>query len=678
LAGSVSLVILALAGWLEVRALRHPARAEPAEVPREVVSANVTALPIFEPSAPGERELPREAPTDVEADEFQPDVQMPPEAESPPAPPMAEVEQKPERIAAPAPFPLPAVPDKYAIRRRNNLSENDLRKKLALAPEFSLTPAVRQAMVATYQKDYQAHSRTSTLNEIDPYTLLKHFPKANQLPLRPAPLCQLGPNEAITLGVLARKLHAYLDLIAPMDGNGKREPARLREVLHQERRGKRPEWLRAEAVPAMVQILMAEDVPLRLILVDMLGEIDGKAGSIGLAQRAAFDLSPEVRLAAIQALRHRPRADSRQILVNALRYPWPPAADHAAEALVALEDRDAAPLIVAQLSKADPAAPYDIGKSGTAVREIVRVNHQANCLLCHAPATSGRNPVVGLDPITSRPIDPEAFANHYGSRGGALGQSLGAWQGVLIRADVQFVRQDFSVTFPLGQPFVEVQGQRFDFIVRTRPLKGAELREWKKLTPPPPTAYPQREAALFALRYLTGQDVGPTTEAWAQLYPNANAEAEGVRISSALLKSTADQRDQMIVRYREGKDERYTDGLAYAIPLLKGKLQVRVREALVERLSRLPVESLRDRLEDDHPELHQAAALATIRKADMDMVPDLIALLLDSDAELAQGARKTLERLTGEAFGPGAGDSPEERIAAAAEWRAWWRRQTEP
>ena len=60
----------------------------------------------------------------------------------------------------------------------------------------------------------------------------------------------------------------------------------------------RAHLLRAEALPAMIQILMAEETPLRLILVDMMSEIDGKAATIGVAKRAVYDLSPEVRAAA--------------------------------------------------------------------------------------------------------------------------------------------------------------------------------------------------------------------------------------------------------------------------------------------------------------------------------------------------------------------------------------------
>src|SRR5262249_10979255 len=150
---------------------------------------------------------------------------------------------------------------------------------------------------------------------IEPSTLLSYFPAAAQLPLRGASTCQLQPKEAEMLGHFSKKLHLYIDLIAPFDPQtGKRrEPVKLREVLRAERRGKRPEWLRPESVPALVQILMHEDVPLRLMLVDLLSEIDGPAATIRLAQRAVFDLSPQVRDEAITALRTRQLKPARPV-----------------------------------------------------------------------------------------------------------------------------------------------------------------------------------------------------------------------------------------------------------------------------------------------------------------------------------------------------------------------------
>jgi hypothetical protein len=545
------------------------------------------------------------------------------------------------------------------------------------APEVGLPRTVLKPLVRSYQTDYGNGDTLSGRINFDPFLLVRQFPRARTLPIRPGSECQLPPNEAVTLGALAKKLHVYLDTISPKDKNGKRaHPTLVREALRDERRGKRPEWLRAEAVPAMVQILMAEDVPLRLVLVDMLADIDAKPATVALAQRAVFDLSPLVREAALAALRSRPRADSRPVLVAALRYPWPPPADHAAEALVTLEDKDAAPLLVALLGKPDPAEPFSTGKKGTAVRHLVRINHVANCLLCHVPAVSSEDPVVGVDPQAQLPRGAGNKATPGGGWGGSQPQSPA--QSLLIRADVQFLRQDFSVSFPAGVPGVAMDIVRFDYLLCTRPLTRSEYKTWKQQPPPDPTAYPQRDATLFALRALTGKDAGPTTDAWRQLFPNADDEAEGARLSEALLKAAPAQRGMLLVRWRDAKEERYTAGLARAVPLLPAALQARAREMLVERLARLPADQLRDRLQDDDVELRHAAALACARKADKELVPDLIGLLLAPEPEVAAGAHHSLQRLTGKDFGPKADAGPEECGAAAAEWQAWWRRQATP
>jgi HEAT repeat protein len=579
--------------------------------------------------------------------------------------------------ASPAPAPdKEAKPGAAAVAppppasRRPELSEDDLRKQLAAVPEVRLPPSVVPTMIRSYKTDFTTSNNLSGQINFDPFILLKYFPRAAELPVRSAPGCQLSQREAVTLGVLAKKLHAYLDLIAPKDPTtGKRaEPTQLRAALRQERRGQRPEWLRAEAVPAMQQILMAEDTPLRLVLVDLLADIEAKPATVALARRAVFDLAPEVRKSAIEALRDRPPADSRQVFVDALRYPWPPAADHAAEALVALEDRDAAPLLVAQLGKPDPAAPYTAGKSGTGVRQLVRLNHVANCLLCHVPAINGEDPVVGIDP----------FATLQRGGGGGWGRPAqpSTSQSLLIRADVQFLRQDFSVAFPVGLPGIAVDGVRFDFLLRTRRLTRAELQTWKP--PPDPTAYPQRDATLFALRALTGKDVGPTTEAWLALYPQAEAEAAGVRLSTALLRATPEQREQLLIRYRDARDEGMTAALASAAAHLEGKVQERAREALIGRLARLAADELRTHLEDEDTELRRAAALACVRKADKELVPDLIGLLLTGEPDVTAGAHESLQRLTGKDFGPAGNADQEARTAAAAEWQAWWRQQATP
>lgn len=580
------------------------------------------------------------------------------------APPPVVAEAEPH----PMPEPVSATTARAPERPRPVASEYDLRYQLLRAPEVGLKPATRDRLVESYKTSFQSNAAMGRKPSFDPSILVKRMPTAGQLPLRGFPVCQLPPERAATLGVLSRALHAYLDGFAPRDATGKRgEPSRVREVLRAERRGKPPTWLTPEALPAMTQILMAEDVPLRLILVDMMADIPGKAASVRLAQRAVFDLSPDVRQAAVEALQQRPAVEARKTLVDAMRYPWPAAADHAADALVALADRDATPLLVALLDKPDPALPFPT-KNGASVHEIVRVNHVQNCLLCHVPSV-GRDPVTDVDPFARRP--DQTYDVGYG--GPKLpGANGGVWSNrVLIRADVQFLRQDFSVAFPPVSDFATAGGLRFDFLVRTRPLKPDEVKGWTNKRPAAAT-YPQREAVLYALRGVTGLDAGSTTDAWLALFPDARAVAEAVRLAAALRTSPADQHGALLTRYRDARDDRGAEVLAHAIPHVTVRLQDKLRAALVERFGRLPADDLRALLDGDG-ELRQAAAWACVRAANAASIPDLIGLLTDADAALADAAHQTLQRLTGEDFGPPAGSPQRDREEAATRWQAWHR-----
>src|SRR5262249_41182854 len=145
-------------------------------------------------------------------------------ATSPPPTPAADRGPKPEA-------PPPPAPAKAAPSRRSTRSENELRKQLITTPEVGLPLAGRSALVRAYLADYKNSAVLNGSFHFDPSFLLRSSPNAAVLPLREAPGCQLGSKEAATLGVLAPKLHAYLDLIAPKDANGKRaKPTLLREA----------------------------------------------------------------------------------------------------------------------------------------------------------------------------------------------------------------------------------------------------------------------------------------------------------------------------------------------------------------------------------------------------------------------------------------------------------------
>src|SRR5262249_16909593 len=90
---------------------------------------------------------------------------------------------------------------------------------------------------------------------------------------------------------------------------------------------------------------------------------------------------------------------------------------------------------------------------------------------------------------------------------------------ILVRVDVTYLRQDFSVFQEVAdaQPWPTLQ--RFDFLVRSRVLTEKEAQAYQQaLTPTTPGVLnPYHRASLAALRELTGRDAAPTAEAWRKL-----------------------------------------------------------------------------------------------------------------------------------------------------------------
>src|SRR5262249_50504150 len=161
------------------------------------------------------------------------------------------------------------------------------------------------------------------------------------LPMRMGKDCHLGKEPAEALQVLSRKLRVQLEAATPRaEGDVRPNAVKLRALLMG---SQRDEWLKAEAVPALMQLLQAENTPIRSLLVELLGQIKGREASEALAMRAATDLAPEVREQAVLELKKRPHHQFAPILVELLRYPLAPVADHAAETLATLEVRDALP-----------------------------------------------------------------------------------------------------------------------------------------------------------------------------------------------------------------------------------------------------------------------------------------------------------------------------------------------
>jgi hypothetical protein len=272
-------------------------------------------------------------------------------------------------------------------------------------------------------------------------------------------------------------------------------------------------WWFPEAVPPLQQILMAEAKSRRVLLVKALSQVRDTTAAAALAQRALFDLDPEIRKLALQSLNGRPPDQYREVLVAGLRYPWAPAADHAAEALIALQMREALPDLLKVQAQGDPQAPFKQkvgGKEVWVIRELVRINHLGNCLMCHRPSFNPRDLVRGLVPTPGLPIPSRTSSRYYAGRRGAT----------FVRADVTYLKQDFSVCQPVAEPRRWPKEQRYDYLVRVRPLTRKEVdnheRQQKGGKVPPLSE--QEKAVLFALRELTGKDLGTSAKAWKKAF----------------------------------------------------------------------------------------------------------------------------------------------------------------
>jgi gluconolactonase len=407
------------------------------------------------------------------------------------------------------------APDKLVYKRHRNLTEEDLRKQIVHAPEISLDHNLaRTESIEMVLANRQA-AKTGQ-HDVTPALLMQRA-DLHGLPFRMGDACKISPAAADHLqgGSLALRANLFdaanataSRLSTTLAGDTRPDPAKFQSTLASGER--KEQWQRPESVPALMQLLMAENEAIRLVLIEQLAKIPGDKASLALANRAVFDLNPEVRLAALNALNTRPRAEFRQAILEGLRYPWAVINDHAAEALVALKMNDTVPAVVAMLDEPNPNAPYEKPGVGTVVREVVRVNHLHNCLMCHAPSFDSENDKVrGFVPPTTQPLPPAFTREYYTPR----------QEGTFVRADITYLQQDFSVPMPVANHGVWPEVQRNDFMVRERHAAMSDFSVGPKLKPGearPPTDH--ERAIFFALRELTGKDPGPTAEDWKRVF----------------------------------------------------------------------------------------------------------------------------------------------------------------
>jgi hypothetical protein len=227
-------------------------------------------------------------------------------------------------------------------------------------------------------------------------------------------------------------------------------------------------------------------------LVDALSGIPGPEATRALVDRALFDIASQVRNWAVVRLAARDREEYEISLLRAFRYPLPAVSFHAAEALVALGDVHALPSLKKLLEQPNPSAPFVGDDRIWRMTELVRVNHHRNCLLCHPRSHTNRDQVRSAIPHPHRPLTP----TYPGAR----------VSGEVVRADITYLRQDFSILQPVADhgPWPELQ--RFDYFLRARPLTEDEQRSQvdpELGLPKHGDDYPQREAVRLAIAGLS-------------------------------------------------------------------------------------------------------------------------------------------------------------------------------
>jgi hypothetical protein len=386
--------------------------------------------------------------------------------------------------------PIAAADGLRPVKARRDTTEEDLRRQVAHFPEVSLERG--------NDRGEAQHARRLALEaeeQGEPVEVIPHLimdrPDLAGLPLREGEASRRNAEAAqqlhrASLALRARLFEATRGGERGPGGEPRPDAKKLAAALKTEDRARS-----TEAIPALQQLLMGEDAGLRRVLVEQLARIDGRRATVALAQRALFDPHPGVRQRAITALAKRPRKDYERLLLDGFGYPWPAVADHAAEALAALELRETVPLLRSLLNQPDPAAPYQKpGRLEPFVREVVRINHLRNCVLCHAPSLSDEDKLRGFVPSPEQPVPPPFSREYYANRRG----------GFFVRADRTYLQQDFAVLLAVDNPGVWPVAQRYDCLVRERPATAEEVSAARQTSASEPSAY--QLALRFALREL--------------------------------------------------------------------------------------------------------------------------------------------------------------------------------
>ncbi len=415
-------------------------------------------------------------------------------------------------VAAPIENPTPPekvarveTPPRVAEPTRPQFSTNGMEALLQKIPEVDLDPDFRmRSKSAIKEKARLMLDEAKGDHDAFVRNMVKDRRDLAGLPFAMGDDCKLDTKKSKDL--TENSVHIRMELANALQERSKYSSSPRHEELVSKRiLG----GLYTGSIPAMRQILAVEQPALRARFVDALNPLRGVEASEGIVNRALFDTDDQVRSVAIAQLQGRPVDEFLPAIKKALRYPWLPVVQNAGAAIAKLKLKEAIPELVTLLDEHAPDAPFTVkdgdGKDKHMVRELVRINHHRNCMLCHTPLDvtkltreERRQVPVGPVPSPDDPLPPIASTVYYSERSG----------NTLVRADVTYLRQDFSLLQPVSDPGKWSELQRYDFLVRNREITAKEAAER------PMTNKNYSETTLATLRIVTGRNLPADSKAW--------------------------------------------------------------------------------------------------------------------------------------------------------------------
>jgi hypothetical protein len=194
---------------------------------------------------------------------------------------------------------------------------------------------------------------------------------------------------------------------------------------------------------------------------------------------------------------------------------------------------------------------------------------------------------------------------------------------------------------------------------------------------PQPLAPPagQKRAAEQWTAWWAKQEKSITTSPVKEGDKTAPKDSDSAQMAKVYVRADAKRREELLVKYRDSKGVQYTEAMAYASARLKGDARRDLREAMVERMTRLSDKTLGLYLKDEDTEIRRAAALGLAGRKRKVHLDKLIDLLSDPEPAVERAACDALCSLTGQKFGPPIHATEVERDKAITQWREWLKKQ---